>query len=73
MAQVKLRFSGTLTQSDPNQHPVVIVGQLKNLHRVSYEVLKVKLEPRVTEEVCIFLVYPWLHDMTYLNPENANL
>lgn len=50
MSQVKLRFSSVLTPSDPNQHPVLIVGQLKNLHRVSYDVLKTKLEPRVTEE-----------------------
>lgn len=51
MSNVLLKFSGQLTSCDPSQHPVLIVGQLRHLAKVKYEVLKVKLEPRVNEEV----------------------
>ncbi|RZF35984.1 hypothetical protein LSTR_LSTR005397 [Laodelphax striatellus] len=45
-----IRFSGTLTPSDPLVKPVLIVGQMKNLTKVKYDLLKVKLEPRVDQE-----------------------
>jgi len=51
MAKVKLHFSSTLTRSDPLENPVIIIGQLKNLNRLSFNDVRVKLEPRVTEEV----------------------
>ena len=51
MAGVVLHFSGELSKSDPAQHAVLIVGQIHHLLKLSYEKLKVKLEPRVSEEV----------------------
>lgn len=50
-AEVKLKFQSGLAPSDPQQTPVLIVGQLKNLTAVKFETIKVKLEPRVSEEV----------------------
>jgi len=52
MSSAKLQFLGSLTQTDPYIHPVVIIGQVKNLTKIKFSDLKVKLEPRVTEEVC---------------------
>ena len=52
MSSAKLKFLGSLTQTDPYIHPVVIIGQVKNLAKVNFSDLKVKLEPRVNEEVC---------------------
>jgi len=54
MSSAKLQFLGSLTQTDPYIHPVVIIGQLKNLAKIKFNDLKVKLEPRVTEEVCSY-------------------
>ena len=51
MFNVLLEFSDALVPSDPAQHPVLIVGQTKNLAKVSYAALKCKLQPHVTEEV----------------------
>lgn len=51
MSTTKLQFLGSLTQSDPQKKPVVIIGQLKNLAKAKFCELKVKLDPRVTEEV----------------------
>ena len=51
MSHVNLLFSNHLAISDPSQHPILIVGQTKNLAKLSYDVVKVKLEPRVSEEV----------------------
>lgn len=51
MPTVKLEFQDGLTPSDPQKKPVLIVGQLKNLAKVKYDEIKIKLEPRVTEEV----------------------
>ncbi len=53
MSIVNLRFSGTLSPCDPSQNPVLVVGQLKNLNKVTFDQVKVKLEHRVTEEVNI--------------------
>lgn len=50
-AEVKLKFQSGLAPSDPQQTPVLIVGQLSNLTAVKFETIKVKLEPRVSEEV----------------------
>jgi len=52
MSSAKLQFLGSLTQTDPYIHPVVIIGQVKNLAKIKFSDLKVKLGPRVTEEVC---------------------
>ena len=48
---VNLQFSGSLSKSDPESIPVVIVGQTKNLAKISYDDVKVKLQPRVSAEV----------------------
>ncbi|XP_050397039.1 probable aminopeptidase NPEPL1 [Patella vulgata] len=47
---VTLKFSATLSESDPQNNPVLIVGQIKNLNKVTYEKVKLKLEPRVDAE-----------------------
>ena len=51
MANVKLRFRAELSTTDPAQHAVLIVGQLRHLLKLPYEKIKVKLEPRATEDV----------------------
>lgn len=51
MSKVKVSFSNKLTKSDPLVNPVIIIGKLENLKQVPYDVIKSKLEPRVTEEV----------------------
>ena len=51
MTNVNLKFSSTLAPSDPSLNPVLIVGQLKNLTRLTFEDVKVKLQNRVSEEV----------------------
>lgn len=47
----KITFSNSLKKSDPQQNPVLIIGQVKHLTQLKYEQIRVKLEPRVTEEV----------------------
>ncbi|KAK3086554.1 hypothetical protein FSP39_020137 [Pinctada imbricata] len=47
---VNLQFSGTLSQSDPQENPVIIVGQTNNLAKISYDDVKCKLQPRVSSE-----------------------
>lgn len=59
MASVKsemLQFSSANSTSDPANRSVLIVGQLPNLTKVPYDIVKTKLQPRVTEEVIICLV-----------------
>ncbi len=51
MANIALKFSAELSTSDPAQHAVLIVGQLKHLLKLPYGTIKVKLEPRVSKEV----------------------
>ncbi|XP_021916677.1 probable aminopeptidase NPEPL1 [Zootermopsis nevadensis] len=51
MPSAKLQFLGSLTQTDPHLHPVVIIGQVKNLAKIKFSDIKMKLEPRITEEV----------------------
>lgn len=40
-----------LATSDPVTAPVIVVGQVKHLNRVTWDTIKVKLEPRVNKEV----------------------
>jgi hypothetical protein len=49
---VKLVFGGKLTQSDPKDFPVFIIGQLPHLNSIAYDDVKTKLAPRVDKEVC---------------------
>lgn len=51
MSKVKVTFSNKLTESDPLVNPVIILGKLENLKQVPYDVIKAKLEPRVSEVV----------------------
>ena len=51
---VVLSLHGHLNPTDPSVHPVLIVGQKDNLSQVSYDTLKVKLQPKVSEEVSLF-------------------
>ena len=53
MTNVNLKFSASLAASDPASNPVLIVGQLKNLTRLTYEDVRIKLEKRVSEDVSI--------------------
>lgn len=48
---VKLVYGGKLTQSDPKDFPVVIVGQLPHLTSIGFDDVKIKLAPRVNKEV----------------------
>ncbi|KAG1675928.1 putative aminopeptidase NPEPL1 [Nymphon striatum] len=50
-APVTLTFHGNLSACDPQATPILILGQLKNLKKVPYEDIKLKLEPRVTKEL----------------------
>jgi len=43
-------FNGGLSPSDPVNVPVMILGQHQHLAMVDWDVIKVKLEPRVTRE-----------------------
>ncbi|KAK7481689.1 hypothetical protein BaRGS_00027062 [Batillaria attramentaria] len=45
-----LKFSGTISQSDPRQNAVLIVGQTKHLSQVSYEEVKPKFGTHVDRE-----------------------
>ena len=58
MSNVQVCFSkaNTLVPCDPKYHPVLIVGQLRNINKVTYDVIKVKLQPRVTKEVSSVIV-----------------
>lgn len=46
----KLVFSSKLTKTDPQQKPVLIIGQVKHLSQLTYHDVKTKLEPRVSDE-----------------------
>ncbi|XP_076469917.1 putative aminopeptidase NPEPL1 [Babylonia areolata] len=46
-----LKFSGTLTPSDPAAHGVLVVGQVKHLNLLNFEDIKVKFGNRVDFEM----------------------
>ncbi|XP_002736297.1 putative aminopeptidase NPEPL1 [Saccoglossus kowalevskii] len=50
MANVELKYSHVVSQSDPNDKTVVIIGQLHALTSLPFELVKPKLEPRVDAE-----------------------
>ncbi|CAH2056880.1 unnamed protein product, partial [Iphiclides podalirius] len=50
-ASVNVKFRWGLTPSDPEQQPVLIVGQAVHLNTLSWQNVRCKLEPRVSEEV----------------------
>lgn len=45
-----IRFNPSLTKTDPHNHPVLIIGHLRQLSSLSFNDIKLKLEPRVSEE-----------------------
>lgn len=56
-----LNFNKTLTKTDPQQHPVLIVGQLRHLSILKFEHVQCKLDTRVSEEI-------FQHAITCLHP-----
>jgi len=50
MANTTLKYSSLLSPSDPKNHPVVIIGQVKNLAKLGFNAVRTKLEPRVSKE-----------------------
>ena len=48
---VTLKFSGSLSQSDPLTNGVLIVGQTKHLAQVDYDDIKIKFGTVVDREV----------------------
>lgn len=46
----KLVFQTGLTVTDPQETPVLIIGQVRHLTQLKYQQIKSKLEPRVSEE-----------------------
>lgn len=51
MASVQLEFQASAGEADPQSRPVLVLGQLQNLHRLPWAHVRGKLQPRVTEEV----------------------
>lgn len=47
----RLIYRNALSRSDPLKNPVIIIGQVKHLTQLKYQDIKVKLEPRVNEDV----------------------
>ncbi|CAG4983284.1 unnamed protein product [Parnassius apollo] len=50
-SSVNVKFRWGLTTSDPEQQPVLFVGQASHLNTLTWQDVRCKLEPRVTEEV----------------------
>ncbi|XP_013779517.1 probable aminopeptidase NPEPL1 [Limulus polyphemus] len=51
MPKGMIKFDGQLSVSDPHRSPVLIIGQTKHLSRTTFNDVKMKLEPKVTEEI----------------------
>ncbi|KAG8447226.1 hypothetical protein GDO86_014621 [Hymenochirus boettgeri] len=51
MANVRLEFTASAGDADPQTRPVLVLGQLPNLQSLSWGDLTGKLNPRVTEEI----------------------
>lgn len=45
-----IHFNRTLTETDPQSHPVLIIGQLRHLSTLKFDHVKSKLHPRVNDE-----------------------
>ncbi|XP_048111647.1 LOW QUALITY PROTEIN: probable aminopeptidase NPEPL1 [Alosa alosa] len=61
MANVVLEFKASAGDSEPQNRPVLIVGQLGNLQQLNWTQVKGKLQPVVTKEV-------WQSALGILNP-----
>lgn len=51
MASVVLDFKSSAGDSEPQNRPVLIIGQLANLQQVGWNQIKGKLQPGVSKEV----------------------
>lgn len=51
MSNTVFSFNKTLTQTDPQNHPVLIIGQLRHLSILKYQHVQCKLVPRVAEDI----------------------
>ncbi|CAG9793071.1 unnamed protein product, partial [Diatraea saccharalis] len=49
-SSVNIKFRWGLSPSDPEQNPVLIVGQVAHLNSLTWSDVRCKLEPRVSEE-----------------------
>lgn len=61
MANVSLEFKASAGDSEPQNRPVLIVGQLGNLQQLQWAQVQGKLQPAVTKEV-------WQSALGVLNP-----
>ncbi|XP_059118013.1 probable aminopeptidase NPEPL1 isoform X2 [Peromyscus eremicus] len=61
MASVGLQFQASAGDADPQNRPLLLLGQLQHLHRVPWSHVRGKLQPRVTEEL-------WQAALATLNP-----
>lgn len=61
MTGVSVKFCTGLSTSDPVSSPVLVIGQTKHLSSISWDLVKCKLQPRVTEEL-------WTGAVSCLNP-----
>lgn len=55
MTITTVKFSASLSKTDPISVPVLIVGQEKHLSNLPFSAVKCKLEPRVNEQVIKYL------------------
>ncbi|XP_064641058.1 probable aminopeptidase NPEPL1 [Lineus longissimus] len=76
MANVTIKYFGSLKQTDPTNHPVTIIGQVKNLNSVNYDAVKCKFGSKVTEETwkaAVASLHPSPTDSCALWLNNANV
>ena len=64
-----LKFSGSLSQSDPATNGVLIVGQTRHLAQLKYEDVKIKFGGRVEYEVAVFDLLCCLNLLLLQGPE----
>lgn len=50
MSNIVLKFNKELTGADPQNHPVLIIGQLRHLSVLQFDQVKIKFGSRVTED-----------------------
>lgn len=65
MTATVLEYASCLTPSDPEKNAVLIVGQPRYLSKIKFSDVKVKLEPRVNEEVSF--LYSCTCNMSFKN------
>ena len=53
MVVVELKFSSSISESDPQEQPCLIIGQLEHLKDADFADIRKKLKPRVEEKVTV--------------------